>query len=149
MVQEDERGLGGWQAEWETLPEIVSLAGGALHHLYMATSGIEVNTARMRENLEATRGLIYAEGVTVRLAERIGKQEARRAVEAACQRVGTDGDHLREVLLATPEILQHLPVDTIRELFDPSRYLGASGSMIDRVLATARSHSDQSHRKSE
>ena len=25
MVQEDERGLGGWHAEWETLPEIVML----------------------------------------------------------------------------------------------------------------------------
>ncbi|HEX7954357.1 MAG TPA: 3-carboxy-cis,cis-muconate cycloisomerase, partial [Burkholderiales bacterium] len=30
MVQEHERGLGGWQAEWETLPEICMLTAGAL-----------------------------------------------------------------------------------------------------------------------
>ena len=33
MVQEDERGLGGWHAEWETLPEIVCLTAGALASL--------------------------------------------------------------------------------------------------------------------
>ena len=30
MVQEHERGLGGWHAEWETLPEICALTAGAL-----------------------------------------------------------------------------------------------------------------------
>ena len=30
MPQEHERGLGGWHAEWETLPDIVSFAGGAV-----------------------------------------------------------------------------------------------------------------------
>jgi 3-carboxy-cis,cis-muconate cycloisomerase len=33
MTQEHERGLGGWHAEWETLPEIVSLSAGALHQM--------------------------------------------------------------------------------------------------------------------
>jgi len=34
MSQEHERGLGGWQAEWETLPELVRLTAGAVaqHH---------------------------------------------------------------------------------------------------------------------
>jgi len=138
MVQEDERGLGGWQAEWETLPEIVGLAGGALHHVRAAIAGLEINTARMRENLEATRGLIYAEAVTIRLAERVGKQEARQAIEAACRQAAKEGEHLRDVLLATPAILKHLPEDTVHELFDANRYFGSSSGMIDKVLATAR-----------
>ena len=33
MVQEQERGLGGWHAEWETMPQLIGLAGGALHRL--------------------------------------------------------------------------------------------------------------------
>src|SRR5262245_13256290 len=41
MVQEQERGLGGWHAEWETMPEIIGLAGGALHHLTRAMAGLE------------------------------------------------------------------------------------------------------------
>jgi len=147
MVQEDERGLGGWQVEWETLPEIVGLAGGALHHLHAAISGLEINTARMRENLEATNGLIYAEGVTVRLAEAVGKQDARRAVEAACQQATKNREHLRDVLLATPAILQHLPEQTLRQLFDADRYLGSSSSLINKVLETARAHDEKHSRK--
>ncbi|MGA2421835.1 MAG: 3-carboxy-cis,cis-muconate cycloisomerase [Candidatus Acidiferrum sp.] len=139
MVQEDERGLGGWQAEWEPLPEVVGLAGGALHHLHAAIAGLEVNTARMRENLEATHGLIYAEAVTIRLAERIGIPQAREAIEAACRQAAKEREHLRDVLLTTPAVLKHLPEDTIHELFDANRYFGSSSGMIDKVLATARS----------
>jgi 3-carboxy-cis,cis-muconate cycloisomerase len=103
----------------------------------------------MGENLEATRGLIYAEGVTVRLAARLGKQEARRAVEAACQQAIENREHLRDVLLATPAILQHLPEQTLRQLFNANNYLGSSSSMINKVLETARAHDDKPSRKGE
>ena len=48
MLQEEERGLGGWHAEWETLPEILGLFGGALHRLTETVAGLEVDAARMR-----------------------------------------------------------------------------------------------------
>ena len=56
MVQEHERGLGGWQAEWESVPEIVRLSAGALHHLLAALSGLTVDSVRMQANLESTAG---------------------------------------------------------------------------------------------
>ena len=43
MVQEEERGLGGWHAEWETMPELIGLAGGALHHLAEMIPGLEID----------------------------------------------------------------------------------------------------------
>ena len=42
MVQEDERGLGDWHAEWETLPEIFQLTGGALHQVATIVPHLEV-----------------------------------------------------------------------------------------------------------
>ena len=125
MVQEDERGLGGWQAEWEILPEILGLTAGALHHLKMLVSGLEIDATRMRENLEATRGLIYAEAVTVSLAAKIGKKEARLAVEQACEKAATERKHLREVLLGTPAILQYF---SPAELSQAIRCATASGN---------------------
>ena len=139
MPQEDERGLGGWHAEWEVLPEIVCLAGGALHHLSAAVSALQVRVPRMEENLEITQGLIYAEAVTTALATRTGKQEARRLVEAACQRATASHSHLRDVLLDTKEVLQHLPTAQIRELFSAQKYSSDGSSMIDKVLAADRS----------
>src|SRR5262249_3281553 len=43
MVQEYERGLGGWQAEWETLPEMFRLTGGALERTADLLEGLEVD----------------------------------------------------------------------------------------------------------
>jgi 3-carboxy-cis,cis-muconate cycloisomerase len=139
MVQEDERGLGGWHAEWEVLPELVSLFGGALHQVTEAVAGLRVDAARMEANLEVTRGLVFAEAVQMALAARIGRAAAQRLVEGACARARAEGRHLREVLAADSEASRLLPGDALAQLFDPRRYLGVAEALIDRVL---RSHSD-------
>ena len=43
MVQEHERGLGGWHAEWETLPELAVLASGALRITLETIRGLDVD----------------------------------------------------------------------------------------------------------
>jgi 3-carboxy-cis,cis-muconate cycloisomerase len=53
LPQEHSRALGGWQAEWETLPEIWLAAAGVCTHLKELCSGLQVFPARMRENLAA------------------------------------------------------------------------------------------------
>src|SRR3984893_12973880 len=77
MIQEDERGLGGWHAEWETLPEIVCLTAGAMHHFRVVVPRLELDVKRMRENLELTKGLIFAETITAALGEKISRLHAR------------------------------------------------------------------------
>jgi 3-carboxy-cis,cis-muconate cycloisomerase len=135
MVQEQERGLGGWHAEWETVPELMGLFGGALHHLTEAVIGLEIDALRMSANLEATQGLIFAEAVQMALAGTVGRVEAQRLVEAACQRARSERKHLRDVLAAHPATAKHLPPAELARLFDPRQYLGAAPQMIDRVLA--------------
>src|SRR5258708_3722422 len=61
MVQEQERGLSSWQAEWETLPEIVCLSGGALHHLAELLPHLHVDAQRMLSDVDSTDELIFAE----------------------------------------------------------------------------------------
>ena len=76
MIQEEARGLGGWHVEWETLPEIVRLSAGAMHHLAGMLPGLQVHPDRMRQNLEITNGLIFAEAVSMALGDRMGKMPA-------------------------------------------------------------------------
>ena len=138
MVQEDERGLGGWHAEWETLPEILGLAAGALRQLNTVAGGLEVDAARMRENLESTHGLIYAEAVTVALAAKISKREARGSVERACEQAAASGEHLQEVLRQNSNVAKHLSPEDLTRIFDPRQHLGISSGSIDRVLTAAK-----------
>src|SRR5581483_6823383 len=86
MVQEHERGLGGWHAEWVALPELVILAAGALTQTADLVAGLEIDPARMRANLDVTHGLIMAEAVAMALGATLGKREAHHLVEAACKR---------------------------------------------------------------
>jgi 3-carboxy-cis,cis-muconate cycloisomerase len=138
MVEEHERGLGGWHAEWETLPEIVSLAAGALHQMAEIVPRLEIDAERMRENLELTHGLIYAEAVTMALAEKMGKSSAHQLVEAACNRAQEEKRPLRDVLGEEKQIRGHLAGEALEGLFDPRRYLGAAEEFVDRVVATSR-----------
>lgn len=135
MVQEHERGLGGWQAEWETLPEICLLAAGALAHTLYVVSHLEVNERQMEESLEATRGLVFAEAVTMVLGRKLGRSAAHQHVEAACRRALKNGRHLREELLEDTEIRAQLSPSEIEQLFQPRNYLGSAEGFVDRVLS--------------
>lgn len=135
MVQEHERGVGGWHAEWETLPEICTLAAGALAHMAQVLEGLEIDPARMSRNLDTTQGQILAEAVMMALAGRIGRLPAHHLVEQASRRAGEQGRHLREVLADDPEVQAQLSPDDLRRLFDPGHYIGLAEALVGRVLA--------------
>jgi 3-carboxy-cis,cis-muconate cycloisomerase len=149
MVQEHERGLGGWHAEWETLPEIVQLTGGALRHLAETLPRLEINTRKMRENLELTHGLIFAEAVAMTLGEEIGRMAAHELLEAASHRAVAEGKHLRELLSENPEVTHRLHAAKMDNLFDAARYLGVADDLIKRVLAAHRTTKSKSRKESE
>jgi 3-carboxy-cis,cis-muconate cycloisomerase len=113
----------------------VRLAAGALHHMTETAPRLEIDAERMKQNLEVTRGLIYAEAVTMALAEKIGKAAAHQLVEAACARAHKEKRHLRDVLGEDTDVRGHLPTAALEGLFDPRKYLGEAGAFVDRVVA--------------
>jgi 3-carboxy-cis,cis-muconate cycloisomerase len=143
MVQEQERGLGGWQAEWETLPEIVRLTSGALHHLTTTVSELEVDPERMRQNLDVTHGLIFAEAVTMALAEKMPRSDAHDLVQLASKRALSERRELRSVLSQDAILKTSLSDAELERLFTPANYLGVADQFIDRVLAATAAHRNQ------
>ena len=142
MVQEHERGLGGWHAEWVALPELVILTAGALTQTADLVAGLELDPARMRANLDMTHGLIMAEAVTMALGATLGRLEAHHLVEAACRRAVTERRHLRAVLAEDAAVAGVLDAAALDRLFDPTGYLGVAEAFIDRVLAARRRSGD-------
>jgi len=135
MPQEHERGLGGWQAEWDSLPEICLLTSGALMHAVRVLSGLRIDTERMRANPEATGGVILGEAVALALARHVGPQKAQALVERACARAVETGLQLRDVLETERELTNHFSVAELQELCDPSFYLGLADDLSERALA--------------
>lgn len=135
MPQEHERGLGGWQAEWETLPEVACLTAGALAQMTQVVESMELDSDRMRANLDLTHGVICAEAVALALALSVGKSEAHRLVREASHRALTQQTPLREALAAMPEVTARLSGDDLDRLCDPASVTGPAERLIQRVLA--------------
>jgi 3-carboxy-cis,cis-muconate cycloisomerase len=139
QVQEHERALGGWQAEWPTFPAMLLVTSGALRAIVDIAEGLETDTEKMRANLDITGGLIMAEAVSVALAGKIGKQEAHKLVEEASKKASKDKRHLRDVLSEDKRVTAQLPVSEIARLFAPEAYTGMGGDFIERLLGSIKS----------
>lgn len=138
MVQEHERSLGAWHAEWLAIPEIFQLCAGALSRTGEVLQGFEVNVEHMQQNLECTNGLIMAEAVMMALAPKIGRLNAHHVVEAACKTAVAQNQHLSEVVSQLDEVKEHFSQTEILEIFKAQNYLGNIQAQIDAVLQEAQ-----------
>jgi 3-carboxy-cis,cis-muconate cycloisomerase len=138
MMQEHERAVGGWQTEWVALPSLFRYTSGAVEHVREMIRGLTVDPARMRANVELTRGLIMAESLTMALAPHVGRSEAQRIVKALCDRAVKLGVHLRQVVLEEEQVLGILSLEDVGRALDPSAYLGSTIVFIERALASYR-----------
>lgn len=134
MPQEHERGLGLWQAEWDTVPEAFRLTAAALNYAIVIAEELEVDAKRMTTNFNALLGMNMAEAVSTRLASDIGRSEAHELVRRATKRARDENRHLRDVLNEMPEVSTHLTKADINRLLEPQSYLGGARRFIERVL---------------
>ena len=125
---EHERAAGAWQSEWAALSGALACGGGALANTAEALAGLEVDPERMRQNLDATGGLVLAERVSQLLAPRVGRREAHEIVSAAAA-TGS----FRWALVADERV--GLSTEQVDVLLDPEEYLGSAGALVDRALA--------------
>ncbi|MET0732119.1 MAG: 3-carboxy-cis,cis-muconate cycloisomerase, partial [Casimicrobiaceae bacterium] len=128
-------GLGNWPAEWDTLPEICMLAAGALDAMTGVVAELDVDPAKMRANLDASRGQIFAEAVQMAAAPALGRDAAHALVGAVCKRAAAQGQHLRDAVRDEPQLRAILDDAALATIFDPGHYLGVTDTFIDRALA--------------
>ncbi len=138
MLQEHERAVGGWQAEWVAIPNLFRFTASAVEHVRLAVSGLQVDTQRMSANLNITNGLVMAESLTMALARHMGKSEAQSLVQAMCAQAVKAGVHLREVAMEETHVYTVLSTQEIDSALDPGSYLGSTNTFIDHALVSYR-----------
>ncbi|HEY4851203.1 MAG TPA: lyase family protein, partial [Streptosporangiaceae bacterium] len=137
--QEHQRAAGGWHAEWEPLSDLLRLTGSAASWGAELLADLEVDPARMRQNLDAARGLPMAEHVATLLAPALGPVAAHDLVAEASAQAAGDGRHLLDALLDSPELRQRLDEagiapKQVEAALDPAGYLGSAGEFVDAAL---------------
>jgi 3-carboxy-cis,cis-muconate cycloisomerase len=138
MAHEHERAAGAWQAEPETLSDLLRLTGSAAAALRELLEGLEPDPERMRANLDATGGLLMTESVVTALTPSLGRAKAQELVQGAARRALDEGKPVRDVLAELPEVTGSIGEDGLDQALAPEAYLGVAGVLVDRAIAAHR-----------
>ena len=127
-----ERDISHSSAERIVLPDSASLALYATRRMTRLVRGLEVDADRMRQNLDASNGLVFSQSVLLSLVEQgMSRDEAYRIVQSASRDAHESGRHLRDVIADSGAV----SADALAVAFDESRVLRHAGRGVDALRA--------------
>ncbi|MGV7207030.1 lyase family protein [Oxalobacteraceae bacterium A2-2] len=142
MGQQHERGLGNWQAELAEWPQLFLSAHGSLQALNDAFAGLTVDKDRMRRNIDALQGLVFAEAASAYLAGAIGRPQAHSLLEKMTGEALSSQRNLADVLAdavqADAQLQAHVDLEHLNTLFDPVAATGPGQRLARAQLHTLR-----------
>ena len=130
-----ERDISHSSVERIALPDVSIGLDYLLWLTHRVVTGLVVDVARMRSNLESSGGLVYSSAVLLQLVESgLSREDAYSLVQAAALEAWEHNDSFRERLLERAKDAG-VEVDDARlnDAFQPGRYLERLAPMFDRL----------------
>ncbi len=134
MPQEHERAAGGWQSEWPTVASIIQATGLGAASMAEVLEGLTVDATRMRDNIDAAHGTIFAERAMMLLTPHIGRDAAHKLLEEAVRKTVEQKRSLGEILDEMAEVTRYLDHSILKDLDAPESYLGGAEELRLRLL---------------
>ncbi|MGE5510019.1 MAG: adenylosuccinate lyase [Bacteroidota bacterium] len=138
MDVEDERDTTVWRTEWVKVPESFCFLSGALEHLHQLLAGLQVNTARMRQNLDMLQGVLLSERAMFLLQRAMPLGHAHDVVHEASLAALAANRPLADVLLEDEHVKGRFTRAEIEEALRPEAYIGLSREVVDRIAGDIR-----------
>jgi adenylosuccinate lyase len=134
MVTLHERDGVGWFSEWRAVPEACLMLGVMLSRMHYVLSGLVVNARGMRENLDILGGYLLTERIMFALSDKVGKQTAHDLMHEVSVHGLEAGRSFEESLAANKKISAAFTANELRELLDPTTYVGYAPEIVSSVL---------------
>ncbi len=130
-----ERDISHSSTERMALPDAAVVTDYVLHLTTRVVSGLVVDAARMRQNLDLTGGLIYTSAVLLELVEGgLSREDAYSLVQAASTRTWETGTRFLDTLRTAAEVAQvKIDTDRLDDVCRPERYVSRLGAVFDRL----------------
>ncbi|HEY0380399.1 MAG TPA: adenylosuccinate lyase [Pyrinomonadaceae bacterium] len=130
-----ERDISHSSAERIVLPD----SSAALDYMLAKTAslldGLVVYPARMLENLNATRGLVFSGQLLLALTQSgVSRETAYEWVQRNAMRVWDEGGEFQALISSDPDVKQHLSGEQIESAFSLDTYLRNVDKVFDRVF---------------
>lgn len=131
-----ERDISHSSVERVIAPQATSMLDFALTRLTEIISGLEVDPAAMRANLDRVGGQIFSQPVLLALTQAgMSREQAYQRVQEISARARAGEGNFEDLLDADPDLTACLPPERIRDLFSIKAQLRHVEMIIDRVLA--------------
>ena len=130
-----ERDISHSSVERVTFADSCTLLDYMMHKFAWVMKDLRVYPDRMKENLDASWGLVHSQTVLTTLLSKgtLQREDAYALVQRNAMAAWEEGRHLKELLKDDPEVTEHLEPDEIERCFDASRYLDKTGIIFERL----------------
>jgi adenylosuccinate lyase len=130
-----ERDISHSSAERVILPDSTTLAHYLTVKVNQVIGGMDVDSQQMLRNLELMKGLIFSGTLLLELARKgVLRETAYEWVQRNAMRVWDEGTDFRSLILADPDIRQHLTEEEILRAFDYEERLKYVDRVFERVF---------------
>src|SRR5499433_2029572 len=132
-----ERDISHSSVERVILPDSTTLLDYLLDLTAFIVEGLEVDTARMAENLELSHGVVYSQRVLLKLTDAgLPRQTAYEIVQKNAMRAWKERRSFFELIAADPKVMEHLSADELKSCFDPAFFLKNVDAIFKRLGLT-------------
>ncbi len=129
-----ERDISHSSVERVILPDSTILLDYLLDLTAFILEGLDVDAARMAENLDRSYGLVYSQRVLLKLTDAgLARQVAYEIVQRNAMRAWRERRSFLELLAAEPEVSGRLTADELKACFDPAWYLRHVDAIFKRI----------------
>ena len=129
-----ERDISHSSAERIILPDSCLALDYILSIFTRIVKDLRVNSDRMWENVESSRGLVFSQRVLLALVDKgMGREDAYKVVQRNAMRSWDTGADFRDLLRADDEARDCLPGEELEELFDYGYYTRYVDETFQRI----------------
>ncbi len=130
-----ERDISHSSVERVILPDSFIALDHMLRRFTRIVRGLVVNPARMLQNLELSRGVVFSGTVLLELAQRgISREQAYEWVQRNAMRSYDEQKSFKQLLLADPDVIGVLDGKTVEDAFDLKIQFKNVDKIFDRVF---------------
>ena len=129
-----ERDISHSSVERVILPDSTIALDYILHLTTFIVEKLDVDPARMAENLELSHGLVYSQRVLLKLTDAgLARQVAYEIVQRHAMRAWKERRPFLDLLAADPAVTERLAAGELKGCFDPAWYLRNVDAIFKRV----------------
>ncbi|MBV7260292.1 lyase family protein [Erythrobacter crassostreae] len=118
--------------------EISITSVDAVRRLNALIAGLEVDTAKMRANIDRTRGFAMSQRIAFALSNHMPRADAEALTKSVITKALEEETDFITALLSEPAVTAHFDLEALAKLLDPARIDPPAIEQVERVINQAK-----------